>query len=439
MKALRRIPLLCLLFLITGSITGTGRANAQPGVSVSLQVFYDELAPYGRWMDYRGHGRVWIPAVDAGFQPYGTRGHWVVTEYGNTWVSDYDWGWAPFHYGRWLYDDYYGWMWIPGSDWGPAWVSWRSGGGYYGWAPLSPGIDININVNIPLLRWIFVPERYIASPAVYSYCIPQTRRVNVYHSTTIINNIYVNNNRRYFYGPQRRDIERATGSRVVVRHVDYQDRPGRTYADNRSVRVYRPEVRRDGEGRDRNDRYSPGSPGRDNLRPGTYDRPDRYNRPDRFPSYSDNKKPGDRQNSPDKAISNPSERTEPRGNDQNPYWRGRDSRPSREAGDNSGSRPDRPPGREYPAQRQEPSQPQRDNTPRTGEGRQRPDIFNQRTEQSGPQRDNSQRTPERQRPETYEQRPQRTERGSRPESQQNRGRSNSSGERPGRAERPMRG
>ncbi len=25
----------------------------------------------------------------------------------------------------------------------------RSGGGYYGWAPMGPGININININLP--------------------------------------------------------------------------------------------------------------------------------------------------------------------------------------------------------------------------------------------------------------------------------------------------
>lgn len=242
MKVARKFLLFCLLFLVADSFSSGGQAMAQPGVSVSIQAFYNDLAPYGRWIDYRGYGRVWIPTVEVGFQPYGTRGHWIMTEYGNTWVSDYDWGWAPFHYGRWIYDDYYGWIWVPDTEWGPAWVSWRSGGGYYGWAPLGPGVDINININIPLTRWIFVPERYITSPSVYSYCVSHRRSLNVYQSTSIINNIYINNNRRYFYGPRTQDIERVTRSRVVVHHVDNMDRPGRSYASNGSFRVYRPEV-----------------------------------------------------------------------------------------------------------------------------------------------------------------------------------------------------
>ena len=38
-----------------------------------------------------------------------------------------------------------GWVWVPGYTWAPAWVSWRYGDGYAGWAPLPPdsfaGID----------------------------------------------------------------------------------------------------------------------------------------------------------------------------------------------------------------------------------------------------------------------------------------------------------
>src|SRR4029077_10313307 len=64
--------------------------------------------------------------------------HWILTEYGWTWVSDWSWGWAPFHYGRWLAVAGRGCGWLRGASWGPAWVSWRAGGGYVGWAPLPP-------------------------------------------------------------------------------------------------------------------------------------------------------------------------------------------------------------------------------------------------------------------------------------------------------------
>ncbi|WP_164490259.1 DUF6600 domain-containing protein [Runella sp. SP2] len=188
----------------------------------SYDEFYDELSPYGDWMDYPSYGRVWRPRVEPDFQPYGTNGRWEMTEYGNTWVSDYPWGWAPFHYGRWTFDNYYGWVWIPGYEWGPAWVTWRSGGGYYGWAPLGPGmgLDINININIPHNYWVFVPDMYIRSPRVYSYCVPRNRISGLWGGTSYLNNYYRYNNRSYVFGPHRRDLERVTRNRVYVYRAD---------------------------------------------------------------------------------------------------------------------------------------------------------------------------------------------------------------------------
>jgi hypothetical protein len=102
--------------------------------------FQTALAPYGGWDYDSSYGYVWSPSVSivgAGFSPYATCGHWTLSEYGWTWVSDWSWGWAPFHYGRWI-TRAGRWSWVPGSMWGPAWVSWRSGGGYVGWSPLPP-------------------------------------------------------------------------------------------------------------------------------------------------------------------------------------------------------------------------------------------------------------------------------------------------------------
>lgn len=279
MKDLKRVLMLLILGTMFSSLTSTASTLSQPGASVSFQTFYDELSPYGQWMNYQDYGRVWVPDVEEGFQPYGTRGHWVVTEYGNTWVSDYDWGWAPFHYGRWILDDYYGWIWVPGSEWGPAWVNWRSGGGYYGWAPLGPGLDINININIPLARWIFVPQRYITHRSVYSYHVPRNRYSSFYGHTTIINNIYVRDNRRYFAGPQRREMERYTRGRIPVHQVYASNRPGRTVAERGSVRVYRPEL----NGRN------------DNGRGGTTARPGRDNS-DRYGNNNNNRPSNDNRN-----------------------------------------------------------------------------------------------------------------------------------------------
>lgn len=214
MKTIRIFALICFCF------AGVGRLAAQPGVSISFATFYNELSPYGEWIQNPQYGQVWVPNAGPDFQPYGTAGHWEMTEYGNTWVSDYPWGWAPFHYGRWQMDPYRGWVWVPDYEWGPAWVGWRNGGGYYGWAPLGPGMNISVNINLPWNYWTFVPQRYILSPRIYSYCVPRTQVVNIYHNTTIINNVYRYNNRSYAAGPRAYDIQRATGRNVDVRRAD---------------------------------------------------------------------------------------------------------------------------------------------------------------------------------------------------------------------------
>ena len=236
------MTILAFVMVTAASITTT---KAQG--SVSLQVFYDELQPYGTWMDYGHHGYVWVPRVDRDFVPYGTNGYWINTAYGNTWVSDYAWGWAPFHYGRWLYDDFYGWMWVPDTVWGPAWVAWRSGGGYYGWAPLMPGMGIHASFgfynNFPAHYWNFVPYRYVTYRQVHRHCVPRPQVVKIIHHTTIITHNYTDNRRRtYFTGPSRDDIERRGGGRVTVHQINETSRPSRTEVSRSTANFYRPDV-----------------------------------------------------------------------------------------------------------------------------------------------------------------------------------------------------
>ncbi|HKZ38189.1 MAG TPA: DUF6600 domain-containing protein [Chryseolinea sp.] len=230
--------------------------TARAQESVSLQVFYDELQPYGTWMDYGDYGYVWIPRVERDFTPYATNGYWINTEYGNTWVSDYTWGWAPFHYGRWFRDDFYGWIWVPDTEWAPAWVAWRSGGGYYGWAPLMPGIAIHTSFHhyhrIPHYYWSFVPYRYITYRHVYTHCVPRPRVINIINHTTIITHNYTDNRRRtYFTGPTRHEIERRNHERVVVHKINNSGRPGRTEVTRGTANIYRPEIDNSRESRTR--------------------------------------------------------------------------------------------------------------------------------------------------------------------------------------------
>ncbi|MDB5109326.1 MAG: hypothetical protein JWR67_440 [Mucilaginibacter sp.] len=216
--------------------------------NISEQDFYDNLAPYGTWVNDPRYGDVWVPDAEDGFMPYGTSGHWVLTDYGNTWVSDYPWGWATFHYGRWHYDDYYGWEWIPGYEWAPAWVSWRQGGGYYGWAPLMPGISMSSafggGYNIPDNYWVCAPQAYINSSNIYSYRVPHGRAINIIRNTTVINNTYVRGNQRYIAGPGATDIQRVTHRQPQIYRINSANSPGAVYVQNNAVNIFRPAVRK---------------------------------------------------------------------------------------------------------------------------------------------------------------------------------------------------
>jgi hypothetical protein len=287
MDKLMRKGVFYAVAIIAAFVLQPQKAQARLDVGISFQVFYDNLSPYGRWVDDRSYGRIWIPDCGSDFQPYATNGHWIQTPYGNTWVSDYSWGWAPFHYGRWFYDDYYGWAWIPGNEWGPGWVSWRSGGGYYGWAPMGPSVSISIN--IPIARWIFVPQRYFCEPNIYRYRVYGNSGVNIYRNTTVINNYYTYNNRRYQAGPRFDEIRRVTNRPVRVYDVRDNDRPGRMEVGRDRVNIYRPNIERKDNDRgpsrvaeNRPDNRYNGRPGNrndsNNRNNDRNDRPDNNNR-----------------------------------------------------------------------------------------------------------------------------------------------------------------
>ncbi len=230
------------LFLVMGAAP---RAKAQD-VSVSYQNFYDELSPYGQWITDPQYGNVWVPNEGGDFRPYGSRGHWVMTDYGNTWVSEDPWGWACYHYGRWTYDGYYGWVWIPGYEWAPAWVSWRYGNDQCGWAPMGPGVTVGMSYNYPSSWWIFVGPQYMYEPNCIHYWRGPSYNDGCLRQTSYVNNYYVDNHTRvrYNYGPRADVIERDTHRPVQVYKVQQSRNPGAPSVSGNRVAMYRPNVDR---------------------------------------------------------------------------------------------------------------------------------------------------------------------------------------------------
>ena len=165
--------------------------------------FYEPLSPYGRWEVVGADGRCWIPGgVDADWSPY-SNGYWQETDAGWYWASDEPWGWATYHYGRWDSSPQFGWYWVPQTQWAPAWVSWREGGGYVGWAPLGPSGRAVVALN-----------RRGAAPGGYIY-VEERRFLDHVRPTAIMVDSAVINRTAINRGPGAATIEKASGRRML--------------------------------------------------------------------------------------------------------------------------------------------------------------------------------------------------------------------------------
>lgn len=261
------LPLLLLLAVTTACVSDNyrrppesrPRVSPPPAMTIDVGFFYDSLSPYGDWYFDAEFGWVWTPYdVAIGWRPY-TEGRWIYTDYGWTWVSTWDWGWAPFHYGRWQFRHRHGWIWVPGDRWAPAWVAWRYGDGWVGWAPLPPSVRFRAGVgleygaggrldsSIDLHYWSFVQDRWLTDPRVRVRIVAEPRNATLIRTTRDVTRYAVERDRISVRGVDVDEISRAKGrpvSRYVLRDGDYRDGGG-TSAQIRSgeVRVYRPQVR----------------------------------------------------------------------------------------------------------------------------------------------------------------------------------------------------
>ncbi len=245
---MKSILLSFLTSIVLFGCVATEKEMPAPQVPITMQVFYDELSPYGKWVSHPTYGYVWYPMDDPDtFLPYGTNGHWVWTEYGWTWVSEYRWGWAPFHYGRWDYDPLYGWFWIPDVVWGPAWVVWCTSGDYYGWAPMGPRVGISIVIAgrwmPPAPWWVFVHHRHMGHPHIRDYYERRERYGRIIGESRVITNTHDDRGRGItnLSGPDRTEVEKQSGRSVRPLPITERTSPGQS-EDDKSVGFYRPVI-----------------------------------------------------------------------------------------------------------------------------------------------------------------------------------------------------
>jgi hypothetical protein len=221
-----------LAICVAGSLSlGLSSTSAELEVSAGVSIhttsdFYEPLTPSGKWVEVGFYGHCWHPAgVGAGWRPY-CNGYWEWTDAGWYWVSDEPWAWACYHYGTWINDANSRWCWVPGVEWAPAWVNWRIGVDYIGWAPCGPTGFI-----VEPTFYVFVESQHFSD-----HIRPDSVIVN---NATIINNTAeISNNRREVRqfdgksqtvivnnGPKIDVVEKMTGKKftaVSVREADRQ-------------------------------------------------------------------------------------------------------------------------------------------------------------------------------------------------------------------------
>jgi hypothetical protein len=218
--------------------------TAPPPAEVTVNYFYDNLTPYGSWLQIDGFGRCWRPTVaiyDPGWRPYCDRGHWLYTDYDWYWDSNYSWG-MTFHYGRWFHHARWGWLWYPDTVWAPSWVTWRSGGDYCGWAPLPPfavftpgigffyrGVSVGLNFDFGLGAecFMFCAPEHFCDRQPRSFCLEQTRVKQIFYQTTVINNFNVHGTTFVNHGIPLDHITSATHHAIEAVHVSSLPNAGR--------------------------------------------------------------------------------------------------------------------------------------------------------------------------------------------------------------------
>jgi hypothetical protein len=223
-----------LLFVCALTVLLASFARQAKSQDVSVDFFYSNLNG-GSWVEVGNYGYCWQPDVavnDPSWRPYAD-GYWAYTDEGWTWVSYEDFGWATYHYGRWVRLADYGWVWRPGYEWGPAWVSWRFGGGYAGWAPLPPETEVvyesrpltgqlDVEFDIGPAYYNFVDVRYIGEPVLRSRIVDVNQNVTYINQTVNVTNIAYKNKTVYNYGPDLNTVNQYSSRPIQKLKLERQ-------------------------------------------------------------------------------------------------------------------------------------------------------------------------------------------------------------------------
>jgi hypothetical protein len=187
------------LAALAGLPAGTGRAHASAaqaiaqGVPPTLEDFKRTLSRFGQYVYSERYGNVWRPSsFPAGWHPYPAC-NWVYDRtFGWTYDDRSEWGRIIHHYGRWAHDADAGWVWVPGAEWSPAWVAWRTGGEWSGWAPMPPTADQQETTLAAFeadKQWTFVETAKLADRCAAETVAPGSNAI--LQTTKVVKNITI--------------------------------------------------------------------------------------------------------------------------------------------------------------------------------------------------------------------------------------------------------
>ncbi len=179
----------------------------------------DVLSTHGTWLDHPNHGECWQPtaAKKSDWRPY-TQGKWIHTNHGWTWDSNEPFGSITYHYGRWANDTDAGWLWVSGDQWAPAWVAWRYGTEFVGWAPLPPkslefpkrswGNNVDALLSIAPNDYAFVKTKDFTNITSYTL-VPRDENLHCIYQTSNVTQIKVGQTHVLAGGPQLQQINQV--------------------------------------------------------------------------------------------------------------------------------------------------------------------------------------------------------------------------------------
>src|SRR6185503_19979024 len=93
--------------------------------------------------------------------------------------------------------------------------TWRSSAGYYGWAPIAPGIRIEFayssGYKVPYNQWTFVRDGDFGRTNINNYYVDQSNNTTIINNSSVINDMQADGGVKYNAGPAVNDVEKRAG------------------------------------------------------------------------------------------------------------------------------------------------------------------------------------------------------------------------------------